>query len=60
MTDLRVLPPGTPAALAIRNIRIAWSIALVFVLVTTLWPRLSIGSGESPIDKLIHAAAFGV
>ena len=60
MTDLRVLPLGTPAALAIRNIRIAWSIALVFVLVTTLWPRLSIGSGESPIDKLIHAAAFGV
>jgi VanZ family protein len=60
MTDLRVLPLGTPAALAIRNIRIAWIVALVFVLVTTLWPRLSLGSGESPIDKLIHAAAFGV
>ncbi|MCX5640102.1 MAG: VanZ family protein [Planctomycetota bacterium] len=52
-------PIGSPAALALRNTRIVWLILLLCVLVTTLWPRLAIGSGESPIDKFLHAAAFG-
>jgi VanZ family protein len=59
MTALYVSPPGSPAALAVRNIRIAWIAALLLIFVTTLWPRLAIGSGESPIDKFVHAAAFG-
>ena len=54
-------PPGSPAALSARHRAVAFRIALGIVLVVTLWPRLEPPAiVDSPIDKLAHAAGFGV
>ena len=54
------LPPGTPAARA----RTAWRIALlagaIVVETGTHWPKLTLGTPDQPVDKLLHASAFGM
>jgi VanZ family protein len=51
---------GSLRALAIRNIRIAATLYVLLILVGTHWPRLDLGSGISPADKLMHFIGFGL
>lgn len=53
-------PPGTPVAAASRNRRAAFWAALAILLVATLSPRVEVAAVDSPIDKLAHAAGFGI
>lgn len=54
-----IAPPGTPAALARRNRIVGFSIALAVALLATHWPKLELGSVDSPVDKLAHAIGYG-
>jgi hypothetical protein len=54
-------PAGSPAARSARHRVLAFRAALGILLVVTLWPRLDPPSiVDSPIDKLAHAAGFGI
>lgn len=54
------IPPGTPAARA----RAAWRIALLAAALAvetgTHWPKLTLGTPDQPVDKLLHATSFGM
>ena len=55
----RVLPGGSPAHAARRNLRIAFWAAVSALLLATHWPKLQVGPADSPFDKLAHATGFG-
>lgn len=52
------LPPGTPAARARTAWRIALFVAAALVETATHWPKLTLGTPDQPVDKLLHATAF--
>jgi len=54
------LPAASPVAIAARNMRFVFLAALACAFVVTHIPRLAVGTSDSPIDKLIHATAYGV
>ena len=54
------LPAASPVAIAARNMRFVFLAALACVFVVTHIPRLAVGTSDSPIDKLVHATAYGV
>ena len=54
------LPAASPVAIAARNIRFAFFLALGCTFVVTHIPRLAVGAPDSPVDKLVHASGYGV
>jgi VanZ family protein len=54
------VPPAAPVAAAARNRRAAFWAAFALLLAATLSPRLEVPAVDSPIDKLAHAAGFGI
>lgn len=55
-------PTVVPAVgtVALRLWRIFFVIAFVVVTVSTHWPRLPINQPTFPVDKFLHASAFGI
>jgi VanZ family protein/ribosomal protein L37AE/L43A len=51
---------GSLRAIALRNIRIAAILYVLLILVGTHWPKLDLGAGISPADKLMHFIGFGL
>ena len=55
-----VLPEGSPAGWAMRHRRTAFVVVAILSFVATHLPRLKLGTGGAPIDKLAHALNFAV
>jgi hypothetical protein len=55
-----VIPRDSPAGRARRRVRTVFVIVAILSFVATHWPRLALGTGGAPIDKLAHALNFAV